>query len=209
VSSGLGTVTFYGVASSAAFTIVRNSTNVDVTLDNISVREINPLSVSIQMDGRMTYADTGTIAEVYFYRRINGGEYANAWLDTSSTKTGQVLFEQRDGTTYDSVTSGSTAYSPGVLVPYNIASRHGSTFINGAVDGTALTANTTPVALPDLSATDLELGYDYMGTINQFRVWSQDLGDTGIVEATEPSLEPSLSLTFDGSGSSFIVEDWT
>ena len=94
-------------------------------------------------------------------------------------------------------------------MPYNIASRHGSTFINGAVDGVALTANTTPVALPDLSSTDLDLGYDYMGTINQFRVWSQDLGDTGIVDATEPSLEPSLSLTFDSTDSSFIVRDFT
>jgi hypothetical protein len=27
------------------------------SIDNISVREINPLAVSIQMDGRVTYAD--------------------------------------------------------------------------------------------------------------------------------------------------------
>ena len=76
------------------------------------------------------------------------------------------------------------AYSPGILQPFNIASRHGSTFINGAVDGTALTENDTPTALPDLSAIDLNLGYDYMGTIKTFRVWAADLGDTGIAEAS-------------------------
>jgi hypothetical protein len=94
-------------------------------------------------------------------------------------------------------------------VPYNIASRHGSTFLNGAVDGTALTENTTPVALPDLSAINLSLAPTYMGTIGTFRVWNQDLGNDGIVTATAPSLEPSLSLTFDGSGLSFTVLDWS
>ena len=42
-----------------------------------------------------------------------------------------------------------------------------------------------------------------------FRMWGQDIGDTGLVEATEPSLVPSLSLTFDGTENSFIVNDWT
>ena len=81
--------------------------------------------------------------------------------------------------------------------------------VNGAVDGVALTANTTPTALPDLSATDLQLGYDYMGTVKTLRMWAQDIGDAGLVEATEPSLVPSLSLTFDGTENSFIVEDWS
>jgi len=49
-----------------------------------------------------------------------------------------------------------------------------------------------------------------MGTIGTFRVWDRDLGDDGIVEATNPSLEPSLSLTFEGTGTnSFVVNDWS
>ena len=129
-------------------------------------------------------------------------------LSTSSTRTGQVAIYQNN-TDFDFVLSALDTYSPGINVPYNIASRHGSTFVNGAVDGTALTANLTPTALPDLSATDFNLGDDFMGTIGTFRVWAQDLTDEGIVDATEPSLEPSLSLTFDSTESSFIVEDWT
>ena len=91
-------------------------------------------------------------------------------------------FTQEAATVVDTVSGGS--YTSGVNVPFNIASRHGSTFINGAVDGTALTENSTPVALPDLSTTDLNLGYDFMGTIKTFRMWGQDIGDTGLEEST-------------------------
>jgi hypothetical protein len=56
--------------------------------------------------------------------------------------------------------------------------------MNGAVDGTALTADTTPTALPNLSSSTLSLGYDFMGTIAQFRMWDEDLTDTGITEAS-------------------------
>ena len=181
------------------------------SVDNVSVREINPLSVSIQMDGRMTYADEDTVQNAVFYAWPSPSNPTRifARLDTPGSPTGQVRFNQADGTNFDSVDSSSTYLAPDVLVPYNIAARHGSTFINGATDGVALTEDTTPVALPDLSAADLDLGYDYMGTIGTFRVWDQDLGDDGIVTATAPSLEPSLSLTFDGSGLSFTVLDWS
>ena len=151
------------------------------TIDNISVKEINPLSVSIQMDGTMTYADTNVATEVIFHRWLfDGNNQIQARLDTASTDTGQVQFYSIANTVVDVVESSATAYSPGINVPFNIASRHGSTFINGAVDGTALTANTTPVSFPDLETTDLELAYDFMGTIRTFRIWDEDLTDEGI-----------------------------
>jgi hypothetical protein len=109
----------------------------------------------------------------------------------------------------DVLQSPITSYSPGVFVPFNIASRHGSTFVNGAVDGVALTADTTPTALPDLSATDLNLAYDFMGTIRNFQIWDRDIGDQGLVDETAPSLEPSLFLTFDGTTGSYTVTDWS
>lgn len=178
-------------------------------VDNISVREINPLALSIQMDGRVTYADTDKATEARFVRWLaDGNNFILADLATNGTATGSVPFFQTSAGVLDQVTVVNP-YSPDVLVPYNIASRHGSTFINGATDGTALTANTTPVALPDLSATNLQLGQTYNGTIRTFRMWGQDIGDAGLVEATEPSLVPSLSLTFDGTENSFIVNDWT
>jgi hypothetical protein len=162
-------------------------TDTSNTIDNISVKEIDPLSVSIQMDGRMTYADEGVGSQHYFTRWYkDGNNQIFARFSTDGANTGEVNFWQINSAISDFVDSSGTAYSPGILVPYNIASRHGSTFINGAVDGTALTANTTPTALPDMSTTDLNLAYDYNGTIKLFRVWANDLGDDGIATASTP-----------------------
>jgi hypothetical protein len=180
--------------------------------DSISVREINPLSVSIGMEGRMTYADTNNAEEVHFLVwQADGNNRLRTRLNTSTaSRTGKVDIQQKaNGSGWESA-SGNTEYSPDVLVPYNIAQRNGSTFVQGASNGVAFTANTTPTALPDLSAQDLTMGSIYMGTIGTFRVWDKDLGDAGLVEATNPSLEPSLSLTFEGTGTnSFVVNNWS
>jgi hypothetical protein len=180
------------------------------SVDNISVREINPLSVSIGMEGRMTYADTDQTYEVEFFRwRKDGTAQIFTRLKTD-VGTGRLDFFSEENNVLHRVNTDNSFYSPDINIPINFASRHGSTFVNGAVDGVALTANTTPTALPDLSSSDLGLAQTYMGTISEFRVWDKDLGDAGIVEATNPSLEPSLSLTFEGTGTnSFVIQDWS
>ena len=183
---------------------------------NISVKEINPLSVSIQMDGMMTYADRGignsphgASGEVVFSRWYAGTQDLIVQSVLTNGGTGSSYFFQKNKGVADNV-QAVDYFSPSVNVPFNIASRHGTNFINGATDGTALTANTTPTGLVDLSTTDLNLGYNFMGTIGKFRVWSDDLTDTGIATASAPSTEPSLQLTFDGSStSSFTVLDWS
>ena len=155
-----------------------------LTIDNISVREIDPLSVSIQMDGTMTYADEGIVSEVVPYQwQKDGFNYIYPQVYTV-TEPDRFRFLQADAGVVDLVQDTTEPYSPGINVPFNIASRHGSTFINGAIDGTALTADTTPTALPDLSATALDIGYDHMGNIGMLRVWADDLGDDGIAEAS-------------------------
>ena len=207
-TSGVGTYTGIFVAAGNDVRIRALSPTIDVSVDNISVKEIDPLSVSIQMDGRMTYADTGT-DEVQFVYWRNGSNWIIPRLRATGTYVGSVIFESNNAGVVDSVIeSVPGSYSPGILVPYNIASRYGSTFINGAVDGTALTEDTTPTALPDLSSADLELAYDYMGTIRTFRIWDADLTDEGIVYVSERSEEPTISLSFNSSESSFTVSDW-
>ena len=158
----------------------------------------------------MTYADTDSGNAVIQYRwRADANTRIQGYLSTAGTRTGHPTWSSTAAGVTDYSTGSPTYYSPDVNVPFNIASRHGSTFIQGAVDGTAPTANTAPVALPDLSAADFEIGYIFMGNIGKVRVWAVDLTDTGIVEATLPSTEPSLSLTFDGSETSFTVLDWS
>jgi len=192
-----------------------NTNGASVTIDNISVREINPLSVSIQMDGRMTYGDEDEAASGLFFGWSStysgtfpsSQEYITAFPDTDRG-TGGVSFRQRVNATY-TTESGGSAYTPGINVPFNIASRHGSNFIRGATDGVLTNLDTTPTALPDLSNTDLEIAQDFMGTIGTFRQFAGDIGDTGLVTATNPSTEPTLSLTFDGTGGSFYNLSWS
>ena len=143
-------------------------------------------NMSIQIDGKMTYADNGLSDEVQpYYWLLNATNYIKSSVSALTARTGQSIFNQRQSTSgYDGVAGTNTDYSPDVNVPFNIAARHGSTFINGAHEGTLLTANTTPTILPDLSATDLTLGRTFMGTIGQFRMWDEDLTDAGITEAS-------------------------
>jgi hypothetical protein len=140
--------------------------------------------MSISMKGLMTYADEGITNQEQFLRwRIDTNNRIETYLSTS-VGTGFVGFQQASAGVADNVNSSTTAYAPGINVPFNIASRHGATFVNGAVDGTALTANTTPTTLADLSATNLELGYTFNGFISEFRMWGTDIGDSGIAEVT-------------------------
>ena len=198
---------FVATGSTTQISMITAGTGV-TKYDNISVREINPLAVSIQMDGRVTYADTGAAvtAELMTWQSDTNNKILH-FIDTSSTRVGEVVIQQAVGSVFDA--KRFEVLTPNVLEPFNIAGRHGSNFINGAVDGTAGTVDTTPTALVDLSSSDLILFRTANGTIRTFRIWAQDIGDAGLVEATEPSLVPSLSLTFDGTENSFIVEDWS
>ena len=193
------------------FYIVGNS-GFTGSIDNISVREINPLSVSIGMEGRATYANQNAYNTVSFYKwREDSDNFIRAQITTNSTYEGRIIVNTQVNSVADQVDSfGVDVFEPDVLVPFDIASRHGSTFINAAQAGIAFTENTNPTALVDLSNTDLSLADVYMGTVSEFRVWDRDITDAGLVEATNPSLEPSLSLTFEGVGTnSFVVNDWS
>jgi hypothetical protein len=165
--------------------VTRSGDVVTIPAANLPWPTEAPLAVSIQMDGTMTYADENATATVVF---------VNWFLDSSNSiinrletdvGTGEPNFIQRAAGNVDTPSGlNANSYTPGTNVPFNIASRHGSTFINGAVDGTALTENDTPTALPDLSTTDLDLGPTFMGTIKTFRIWADDIGDVGIAEAS-------------------------
>ena len=129
-------------------------------------------NMSIQMDGKMT---GNNLTHIRWFEDADDA----ILLETG---TNNFTFTQEAGGTVDTVTGGS--FTSGNLLAFNTASRHGSGFINGAISGTALTVNTTPSALPDLADNNLVLGYDFMGTIAQFRMWDEDLTDSGIAEAS-------------------------
>ena len=150
----------------------KTTTTSNITVDNISVREIDPLAVSIQMQGRQT-GDSYTMSRWY--------DDANNYI-TQESGTNDYTFEQADGGTVDSVTGGS--FTSGILQPFNFASTHASTFVAAAVNGTALTDDTTPTALADLSSTDMTIGHDFNGTIKLARIWAANITEAGREEAS-------------------------
>ena len=153
----------------AGATATRAAETLTVPAANLPYDSTN---MSIQIDGKMTGS---TLTPVRWLLDANN----SILLETG---TNDFSFTQEAVGTVDTVTGGS--FVSGTNTPFNLASRNGSTFINGAASGTSLTANTTPTALPNLSATDLNLGQVFMGTIGQFRMWDEDITDAGITEAS-------------------------
>jgi hypothetical protein len=191
---GTSSILIYGAQFEAGSTpssyIPTSGSTVTRAADTMTIPAVNmpwnPLAVSIQMEGTMTYAlvTDGESVVPTRWHIDNNNRIIQRLSVVSGSDTGQWIFQQTASAVNDELGSGTNTVTPGINVPFNIASRHGSTFINGAVDGTALTADLTPTALPDLSATDMQIGSDFMGTIKLFRVWADDLTDAGIAEAS-------------------------
>jgi hypothetical protein len=194
ITAPTSVVVYYTETTTQLGLNIRSRTDgVRITIDNISVKEINPLALSIQMDGKMTYADTNvtystghsTAGEATWFRwSAANTEFLYAGQATVGGRTGQMIVGQRTlGTSFSFTVSTFDYFQPDINVPFNIATRHGSTFLNISEDGTALTA-VNPTALPALSTSNLDLGWEFMGTIGKFRMWDEDLTDAGIEEAS-------------------------
>jgi hypothetical protein len=164
--------------------VARAAEQLVIPHENISWPASDELSIHIQ--GRMTYTDTGGLSSILFRQYKNSSENIGAYLYTTGAETGEVNFFQVSGGVSANVPSATDAYGQGVNVPFNIASRHGSTFINGAVDGTALTENTTPTTFPDLETTNLQLAYSGGPIIlEEFSLWDVNITDAGTEDATD------------------------
>jgi len=159
----------------------------------------NSSGMSFAMEGRMTYTDNGTGANInsgdhqFFSISQSLTNYILHGISTSASRTGQPIAEQRstaqNGVSGVRISSlgGGQDFAPGVLVPYNVSARHSTAGVQGANEGTANSFTATPtdkVTLADLSNESLEFGVKYMGTIRQFRQWDEDIGETGIEEAS-------------------------
>ena len=169
----------------AGSTVTRAADVMTIPIENIPYPTGASLAVSIAVEGYMTYAVDQTPRILYPFRwDLNTQNKIQVYYDTEAGVL-DWYFLQEEADILDSVNTTSEPTPAGINVPFSIASRHGSTFINGAVDGTALTANTTPVAFPALSTTDMSLFPTGNFHITKFRMWGKangDIGDTGIAE---------------------------
>ena len=103
---------------------------------------------------------------------------------TASAASGAYTFTQTAAGTSDSVTGGTLA--DGTNTAASVASRHTDGDINAAIDGTALTVNSTVTALADLSASDFVIAPNTAINIETIRV----LGGYG---ATDAELEAATT----------------
>lgn len=146
-------------------------------------------AVSIQMSGKFDYREDGTSSNITFidWQAIAGTAAENRvqWrLDTSNSLTGSVLYLQADASAAASFVRSADIYNEGTNIDFNLASRHTAAAINGAVNGVASTASTDPTSLPDISANNVSIGLRFMGNVSIIRMWDEDIGDAGIVDAT-------------------------
>lgn len=142
-------------------------------------------AISVHFKGEMDYGDENAGSQYIFWRWYNTAvNFIQTDMDTNSTFTGEINAVSMYSAVFDAV-DHPTQYTAGREVPVNFASRHTSSSLNVAVDGVADTENSTPIALPNLDAVDLELGYQYNGTISLFRVWEDvSLNDTNLQTAS-------------------------
>ena len=173
--------------------------------DNVTVREISPRSLSMQVEGRTSYAGGGVTYLVFWQKSTS--ENIQWYIDHTSLDTAPLKVQQKF-LNVSSVVTSSNVYPKGLVVPFSVSARHGENFVNNSVDGLISSANTAPKALPDLRNTTLTLFSDVVGTIGSFRILVEDIGDTGIEEASSLSTEPSLSLVFDGTETSYVDLGW-
>lgn len=132
----------------------------------------------------MTYADTGIYEEFIFnewYRDSNNE--ISFRVDTFGAVTGRLIARYRVSGS-DIYPNIANEFSPDVGIPYNVAYRATSTSVQLASGGTT-SGVTSVTGLPDIENGTLYLGHSrYMGTIRTFRIWADDIGDAGLVEAT-------------------------
>lgn len=201
-----------GIASSYIPTAATSETRLAETL-NIGASVLSstfggsmPASVSIAIDGHITYADNSLGSEARFTSWIGTDEFIVLRLNTIDAAVGTVDVRNRGGGTTTNL-SAVDALSPGANVPFSVASRHGSgaDSLNGAVDGTALTA-ASPPALADLIAFNLDIAFIGNMTVRSMTLIAGDLSDAELVAATTEGSGFNPLCPFDpagGAGGSF------
>lgn len=130
--------------------------------------------VTLSMLGHLT--GTGTLVRWY--------DDANNYITYEVNASGDAVFTQTAAATVDMATSAA-ALSVGINTAFSFAGRHGANVIQGAVGGTANTANTTPTALVDNSGNVLSIAYSGgPQRIRRIVGWPSVTSETAIEEAT-------------------------
>ena len=113
---------------------------ITIPFANLPVDSGMPEFVSFASEGVMSFADRNQQDEVVIFDWAAGiDDYIRTAVNTDAASgTGAVEFSQKDGMIERAKLSAINTYTPGTNVPFSHASRHGSSFVNGAHEGTLL-----------------------------------------------------------------------
>ena len=161
----------------------------DGTINSFSLKEVEPYAISSHIKGTMNYIDTGSTAEVVFWTRYSAYNYFyDLHLRTDTGLQGQVGVAQRNDGNSTLAISGDSVYTPGLNLPYNIAGRHSAAFVRGTFGGTLTSivnnVSSPHLPLPDLTSINLSIAPAYMGTIDTFTMWDDEIGEAGSISIT-------------------------
>ncbi|UWQ49567.1 hypothetical protein K3720_16970 [Leisingera caerulea] len=140
-----------------------------------------PVAVSLALEGRMNFADTGSGAAARFFDwRADGGNHLSAGLNTAGTATGQIQVSSAHSGAASTASGAASACAPGLNVPFSFAARHPAAQLELAAKGDTAAGSPAPSALPDLAAAGIGLAPAFNGSFGRFRLWDRDLGSAGI-----------------------------
>lgn len=176
-----------------------------IEVDNFSVKEMKPLAISIAMKGKVNYTDQDGYNTITFWRWYQDtSNNINMSVTTNDTYEGRYIAIQEHNNVYNQVSSNIDVMEPGINVPFSTACRYTLNEQRMAEQGILYPPNTNLTHLPDMSAQSFDLARVYNGTIKNFRIWAEDIGNTGLVDATKPSTETALDVSFDTQSLSSI-----
>jgi len=184
-TTSTGTYTWYIIPSINRSKVGLFSTGGwDGTINSFSLKEVEPYAISSHMKGTLNYNDFGIPGAAIFWKRQQySTTYMNLGLSTQTGRTGQVSGLWRNGGTLPGSSGPNSSYYPGINVPYNISIRHTAAYTQLAIDGSSIAAgnNTSSphVGMPAQSGINLQIAGYYMGTIDTFTMWGEDIGAAG------------------------------
>jgi len=154
---------------------------------NPSQTTYNQTGMSLHTQGEINWQDNDVVPEFIFWRWIiDGQNVLDAYVDSSFFDPPAVFFRQEY---LDNRADAFATFNPGFQVPYSVGATYSQSIFRAALNG-SLAGTDTPGGIPDLSGTDLRFSGGFtnfdgagIGTISLIRMWDQDVGETGIVEA--------------------------
>lgn len=217
---------FYNGILKGYFTAVGTTTYITISTNDDSggfrdfnVQEVTDVGIAFDFKGAFSATDNGRTREVCFLERnqVEAGEandeHFQLFMSTASVDTGQVFAQKvvNGVGSAQSVTSAAYLATPQINLPISIAGINKVDLLRLGRYGGAQSSDTTSL-MPSILYSKLNVAPIYDGTISQVRYFrnAPDSAEaTWLEDATKPSEEPSMSLTFEAADDrSFVDTAW-